>query len=32
MSVDKILEERGKRYGSFETHAYLSQELKSYDS
>ena len=29
MSVEEVLEERGKRYGSFETHAYLSQELKS---
>ena len=29
MSVEKVLEERGKRYGSFETHAALSQELKT---
>ena len=25
----KVLEERGKRYGSFETHAVLSQGLKT---
>ena len=27
-SVDTILDERGKRYGKFETHALLSHNLK----
>ena len=26
--VDEVLEERGKRYGSFNTHAAISQNLK----
>lgn len=27
--IDKILEERGSRYGSFKGHASISQDLKS---
>ena len=27
-TVDEVLEERGKRYGSFDSHAQLSQKLK----
>tara|TARA_R110002020_G_scaffold62705_1_gene167488 strand:- start:591 stop:896 length:306 start_codon:yes stop_codon:yes gene_type:complete len=27
MSIDKTLEQRGKRYGTFEKHAKLSQDL-----
>ena len=26
--VDAVLDERGKRYGKFEDHAYITQELK----
>lgn len=28
MSVDKILEERGERYGDFANHAQITQEIK----
>lgn len=27
--VDQVLEERGKRYGSFESHAVIAQALKT---
>lgn len=29
MTIEKILQERGDRYGSFDTHAKISQELKN---
>ena len=29
MSVEKVLEERGERYGLFMTHARLAQDLKA---
>lgn len=29
MTIEEILEERGRRYGSFENHAFITQNIKA---